>query len=97
MVGIVCRTALHDLADRFAGRLEVETLDGILLDAIALVLVVFRPAGYRPPMTDPPEKLTPADPRDLAEALAFALRYQGRKRVHNADEITGGPRPRDEA
>ncbi len=38
-------------------------------------------------MTDPPGKLTPADPRDLASALAFALRYQGRKRVHNADEI----------
>ena len=33
------------------------------------------------------EKLTPADPSDLADALAFALRYQGRKRVHNADEI----------
>ena len=38
-------------------------------------------------MTDPPDKLTPADPRDLADALAFALRFQGRKRVHNADEI----------
>jgi hypothetical protein len=24
---------------------------------------------------------------DLADALAFALRFQGRKRVHNADEI----------
>jgi hypothetical protein len=38
-------------------------------------------------MTDPADQLTPADPRDLADALAFALRYQGRKRVHNADEI----------
>ena len=38
-------------------------------------------------MTDPLDKLMPADPRDLAEALAFALRYHGRKRVHNADEI----------
>jgi hypothetical protein len=28
-----------------------------------------------------------ADPDDLAAALAFALRFQGRKRVHNADEI----------
>ncbi len=26
-------------------------------------------------------------PADLAAALAFALRYQGRKRVHKADEI----------
>ena len=33
------------------------------------------------------EKLTPADPSDLASALAFALRFSGRKRVHNADEI----------
>jgi hypothetical protein len=24
---------------------------------------------------------------DVADALAFALRFQGRKRVHNADEI----------
>ena len=32
-------------------------------------------------------KLTPADPSDLADALAFALRFQGRKRVHNSDEI----------
>ena len=26
-------------------------------------------------------------PEDLAAAIAFALRYAGRKRVHNADEI----------
>ena len=38
-------------------------------------------------MTHPTEKLTPADPSDLAAALAFALRFQGRKRVHNADEL----------
>lgn len=29
--------------------------------------------------------VTPADPRDLAEAIAFALRYSGGKRVHYAD------------
>ncbi len=34
-----------------------------------------------------PDKLTPADPSDLAAALAYALRYQGPKRVHNTDEI----------
>jgi hypothetical protein len=33
------------------------------------------------------DKLTLADPNDLAAALAFALRFVGRKRVHNADEI----------
>jgi hypothetical protein len=32
------------------------------------------------------DTLTPADPRDLAEAIAFALRFHGRKRVHHADE-----------
>jgi hypothetical protein len=38
-------------------------------------------------MTDAPERLTPATADDVANALAFALRFQGRKRVHNADEI----------
>jgi hypothetical protein len=33
------------------------------------------------------DNLTPASPEDLAAALAFALRYEGRKRVHNADEV----------
>jgi hypothetical protein len=37
-------------------------------------------------MPDAEEKLTPADPAALAEAIAFALRYSGRKRVHQADE-----------
>jgi hypothetical protein len=31
------------------------------------------------------EKLTPADPEDLAASLAFALRFEGRKRKHDAD------------
>ncbi len=38
-------------------------------------------------MSDTSERLTPADRTDLTAALAFALRYHGRKRVHNADEI----------
>jgi hypothetical protein len=38
-------------------------------------------------MTAPAERLTPASRDDLANALAFALRFQGRTRVHNADEI----------
>jgi hypothetical protein len=37
-------------------------------------------------MPDADEKLTPADPRDLADAIAFSLRFEGRKRVHQADE-----------
>jgi hypothetical protein len=31
--------------------------------------------------------LARADPADLASALAFALRFEGRKRTHSADEI----------
>ena len=38
-------------------------------------------------MSDAATKLTPANPADLAATLAFELRFYGRKRVHNADEI----------
>ena len=38
-------------------------------------------------MPDPGPPLTPATPDDLVSALAFALRFQGRRRVHDADEI----------
>jgi hypothetical protein len=38
-------------------------------------------------MTGATERLTPATADDVANALAFALRYQGRKRVHNPDEL----------
>lgn len=37
-------------------------------------------------MPDAEDKLTRADPAALADAIAFALRYSGRKRVHYADE-----------
>ena len=33
------------------------------------------------------EPLAPASAEDLADALAFALRYSGRKRVHDSAEI----------
>jgi len=33
------------------------------------------------------DELTPADPEDLASALALALRYSGRKRVHDAEAL----------
>jgi hypothetical protein len=32
-------------------------------------------------------ELLPAAPQDIADALAFALRYSGRKRVHDSAEI----------
>lgn len=54
--------------------------------APGIVLAPFARLGYRPKMPDA-DKLTPADPSDLAAALAYALRFQGRKRIHNADEI----------
>jgi hypothetical protein len=38
-------------------------------------------------MPDDRDALSPATAEDVADALAFALRFQGRKRVHNADEL----------
>jgi hypothetical protein len=38
-------------------------------------------------MSDNPDRLTPAAPEDLADALAFALRFDGRKRKHDAAEM----------
>jgi hypothetical protein len=38
-------------------------------------------------MSDDPSALSPATFEDVAYALAFALRFSGRKRVHNADEL----------
>ncbi len=37
-------------------------------------------------MTDP-APLRPATSDEIAQSLAFALRYNGRKRVHDADDI----------
>lgn len=33
------------------------------------------------------DKLTPADPSDLAESIAFALRFNRRKRFHEGDKF----------
>ncbi len=41
-------------------------------------------------MDEPTDNLKPAARDDLADALAFALRFSGRKRVDNADEIMAG-------
>jgi hypothetical protein len=40
-----------------------------------------------PSTPERPEDLTPADPEDLAAALAFALRFDVRRRNHDASEI----------
>ncbi len=39
-------------------------------------------------MADTPN-LRPATSDEVASALSFALRYQGRKRVHDADDVMG--------
>jgi len=38
-------------------------------------------------MTEPNERLTPASRDDLANALALALRFEGRRRKNDADEM----------
>jgi hypothetical protein len=38
-------------------------------------------------MPDLEEKLTPADASDIAESVAFALLFSGRKRVHDSDAM----------
>jgi len=48
---------------------------------------LFSAGGYAAAMPDPPERLTPATAEDVADALAFALRFQGRKRFRNADGL----------
>jgi len=51
-----------------------------------MVLVLFPFARYALDMTSE-EPLLPAEPQDIADALAFALRYSGRKRAHDSAEI----------
>ncbi len=38
-------------------------------------------------MADDRETLTPAAPEELTETIAFALCFEGRKRVHHADDV----------
>ena len=38
-------------------------------------------------MTEPEQKLTPAQPDDLADSLSFALRHEGRKSQHDSDKL----------
>ena len=39
-------------------------------------------------MPDDADELTPADASDIAESVAFALLFYGRKRVHDSDRMT---------
>ncbi len=47
---------------------------------------MFSMVGYHPGMPDAPS-LRPGTADEIAEALSFALRYQGRKRVNHADDM----------
>jgi hypothetical protein len=38
-------------------------------------------------MTEPEQKLTPAEPDDLADSLSFALRFEGRRSEHDSDRL----------
>ena len=38
-------------------------------------------------MNAPMDTLTPAAPQEIAETIAFALRYSGRKRTNDASEM----------
>ena len=51
------------------------------------VLAVFPSPLHARDTSDNPDRLMRANPEDLAEALAFALRHNGRKRVRYADEL----------
>ena len=57
-----------------------------LLSSCPNVLDMFSTVGYRPAMPDV-SSLRPATADEIADALSFALRYQGRKRVHHADDM----------
>lgn len=43
-------------------------------------------------MTDASDRLTPATPEDLADALAFALRFDRGKRKHDGRRLDGADR-----
>src|SRR3984885_5133670 len=57
----------------------------LCLQTPLFVLGLFSQPGYRPAMPND-EKLSPAEPQDLAESIAFALLFSGRKRVHDSDK-----------
>jgi hypothetical protein len=56
-----------------------------MVEAVELVLALFSSSGYSRAMPDD-DKLTHAAPRDLADTIAFSLRFEGRKRVHEGDQ-----------
>jgi hypothetical protein len=50
------------------------------------ILAMFSKLPYRPAMPDTPT-LRPATRDELTQSLSFALLFNGRKHLHDADEI----------
>ena len=48
---------------------------------------MFSTLGCTPTCPTQPNALSPPRAKTVVDALVFALRFQGRKRVHNADEL----------
>jgi hypothetical protein len=86
------RSQFHHLIDvaptilEAAGLPEPVSVNGVQQRPIEGVSMLYSFNDPKAAMSDANEKLTPADPKDLAQAIAFALRYSGRKRAHDADE-----------
>jgi hypothetical protein len=51
------------------------------------VLATFALSAYPAGMPEAPPSLTPASDDEIVQSLAFALRFKGRKRVHQGDEL----------
>jgi hypothetical protein len=74
---------MHHLAAPLGAALRISCLTVPNKPAQALDLRYDQRLGAMP---DTPQ-LRPAPPDEIADALSFALRYQGRKRVRHADEL----------
>ena len=66
----------RNVAPAGIARYEVQTPGRLVACS---VLVLFSAPRYGACMTDAPDRLTPAAPEDIADALAFALRFDVRR------------------
>ena len=56
-----------------------------------MFLFLFKITNH-PAISDSADKLTPAKPRDLAEAIAFALRFEARQREASQQKLVANSR-----
>jgi hypothetical protein len=54
---------------------------------LSRVLAMFSRPSYTAAMPDETDHLRPTTPDELVQTLSFALRYEGRRRVHHADSF----------